>query len=486
MSGSPRDEPIRLDFSNMMAPDIPRPRGITEDELDAMAGRAAEAVAALNGRRKAGATNNEHFEERAIADLPWMDLPRERFELTRINELAARVREAYDNFVVLGIGGSALGNAALVSALCPPLYNELDRERRGGPRVYVLDNIDPVQSECLFDMLDMDRTAFNVITKSGYTAETLSHLLVVRERLRRAVGGDAHKHIIATTDRSRGPLRQMAREEGYETLTVPDGVGGRFSVLSPVGLLTAAVAGIDVHALLAGAAAMDERCQSERLRENPALMNAVLQYLCDQRGMCMSVLMPYAHSLYAVADWHRQLWAESLGKKLDRTGRAVHCGPTPVKALGATDQHSQVQLYMEGPYDKVITFFAVESFGVTCAMPPVVDAPEGVDYLAGHTLNELLEAERIATAMALTENGRPNCTIALPRLCPHTVGQLLYMLEVQTALAGELYNINAFNQPGVDRGKKIAQAMLGRQGREYDDIRTDINMRLGKKATSVV
>ncbi len=474
---------IRLDFNNMMQPNVPAPHGFSKEELDSMAGQAAAAAAAVQKRREAGRT--KPFLDREIKDMAWTDLPHERFQVDEIAALAGEIRSEYDNFVVLGIGGSALGNIALVSALCKPYYNELPRDVRGGPRVYVLDNVDPLQSQTLFDMLDPKRTVFNVISKSGKTAEAMGQLLIARDRLR-AAGADVAKQIVATTDRAHGKLVPMARDHGWRTLIVPDGVGGRFSVMSPVGLLTAAVAGIDVDALLAGAAAMDLRCLNTDLWANPALMNAVLQFMSDQNSKPISVMMPYAWGLYSVADWFRQLWAESLGKNVDRNGKPIHVGPTPVKALGATDQHSQVQLYMEGPFDKVITFLAVADFGVTCVIPDGVADLDGVGYLAGHTLNQVLEAERIGTELALTENSRPNCTIHMPTVSPHTLGQLFYMLEMQTAFAGELYNIDAFNQPGVELGKLNAHAMLGRKGEKFEQRKAIVDARPAKDPTRII
>ncbi len=478
-----REGAIRLDFNNMMQPNIPAPHGFAEEDLNAMASWAAQAVQAVQARRQAGRA--KPFEERQIEDLAWTDLPHERFQVEKIKEAAAAARGDCDNFVVLGIGGSALAITAIVSALLPPYYNELSREQRGGPRIYVLDNVDPLQSKILFDMLDPRRTIFNVISKSGTTAEAISQLLIARDRLRKA-GADPSKQIIATTDKDGGALIELAKREGWLRFIVPDGVGGRFSALSPVGLLPAAVVGVDIDALLDGAALMDWRCLSIDLWANPALMNAVLQFLSDQRGKPMSVMMPYAWSLYWTADWFRQLWAESLGKNVERHGKPVNVGPTPVKALGVTDQHSQMQLYMEGPFDKVITFVAVEDFGCECPIPDDVDDIDGVSYLAGHTLNEVMEAERIGAELALKENGRPNCTIYLPRISAHTLGQLFYMLEMQTAYAGEFYNINAFDQPGVELGKLNAHAMLGRKGEKYEKRKIEIEKRPPKDPKFII
>jgi len=256
-------------------------------------------------------------------------------------------------------------------------------------------------------------------------------------------------------------------------------VGGRFSVLSPVGLLSAAMTGIDVSALLAGAAYADKLCSEPDVWRNPAYMNAAIHYLGYERGRTLSVMMPYAQALKDVADWFAQLWAESLGKKHDLDGNVVHIGPTPIKALGVTDQHSQVQLYVEGRFDKIVNFVAVERFQNEVPIPSGwPDTPE-VNYLGGHTLNELMKVEREGTALALAEAGRPSVTFTLPEVNAFTVGQLLFTLEVQTAAIGELFRINAFDQPGVEAGKIAAYALMGRTG--YEARRQEIQA--GRKSS---
>ena len=239
-------------------------------------------------------------------------------------------------------------------------------------------------------------------------------------------------------------------------------------MLSAVGLLSAAVTGIDIHKLLKGAAEMDALCgKSRKLWENPALTGAALHYLMDKaKGKNIQVMMPYAHALRDVADWFRQLWAESLGKRGDRAGKIVHAGQTPERALGATDQHSVMQLYVEGPFDKVITFVTVDEFRTTAPIPPAFPDFEALRYLGGQTLNELMKVEQRATELALTQRGRPNCAIRLERLNEETIGALLYLLEMQTAYAGELYNVNAFDQPGVELSKNFIYGLMGRKGYE--------------------
>jgi glucose-6-phosphate isomerase len=465
---------LRLDYTNMLAEVIGSQHGIALSDLEKLQPVINDIHQKLTQRRD----KNE---------LPFMELPYQSGELGRIKELAQRIKQDVDNLVVVGIGGSALGPQALQQALNHPHYNLLSHDQRKGcPRIFFCDNIDPEQLQGLMDVLPMERTAINVITKSGSTAETIANFLVIRDRLIGQIGQKAFAgRIIATTDPVRGPLRQIAQAEGYATLDIHPGVGGRFSVFTAVGLFPAAVCGIDIDQLLAGAAYMDKCCNTPQLQHNPAYMNAALQYLANTRkGKPISVLMPYSSRLKYTAEWYMQLWAESLGKKYSLSGEVVNVGPTPVGAVGATDQHSQLQLYMEGPADKVVTFIRLKKFSHNLPLPDAFLEQEAFNYLGGHNIAELLLAEQTATAMALSHNGRPNCSLVLPELNPFNLGQLLYMLEVQTAVSGELYGINAFDQPGVEAGKQATYALMGRHG--YEDKRKQIDRQLSQQRKYVV
>ena len=442
-----------LDYSNMFAPRL-NGRGITTDHFQQMTRDFERVHAAVRADVDAG-------------KIGFFKLPYARESVAHIRNFADGIGQAFDTVVVLGIGGSALGTLALQHALKPPHWNELDDERRDYfPRLYVLDNIDPSTIGPFLDRIDLRRTLFNVVSKSGATAETMAQFLIVRERLAQTFDEDGYRgHLIFTTDPERGVLREMAKEENIPTLTIPPDVGGRFSVLSAVGLLPAALIGIDVDALLDGAAAMEERCRSAHLEENPAGLFACLQHAADvEHAAPIHVMMSYTDRLYLVADWFRQLWAESLGKRKGRDGKDVYKGPTPVKALGVTDQHSQVQLYMEGPFDKTVTFLGVQDFGVDVAIPTLYSNVRALSYLGGHTLGELLNAERLATTQALAANGRMNMTIELPKLDAHTMGQLLMMLQIATVYAGALYDVDPFDQPGVELGKDLTYGLMGREG----------------------
>ncbi|MEO0651689.1 MAG: glucose-6-phosphate isomerase, partial [Planctomycetota bacterium] len=313
-----------------------------------------------------------------------------------------------------------------------------------------------------------------VISKSGGTAETMSQFLIFRQKLIDALGADGHaEHLVVTTDAERGVLREIVAREGYQSFVVPDGVGGRFSVLSPVGLLSSALLGMDTEGLLKGAAAMDARCKEAAFEDNPAALHAAIQHgLHAKRGKPIAVTMSYSHRLRDCADWYAQLLAESIGKRLDVDGNEVFRGPTPVRAVGVTDQHSQVQLYVEGPHDKWFTLLSVEKPDHSVAIPTAYPDLEGASYLGGRTLAELFRAERDGTRIALTEARRPNATIEVEQVTAHAVGQLFYMLETSVALLGEHYQVDAFDQPGVEAGKVAAYALMGRAG--YEERRAEI------------
>jgi glucose-6-phosphate isomerase len=454
------DQSIRLDYGNMMAPRLGG-RGLDPDALSALAERFRAIHHDVHGRRETG-------------ELGFYQLL-DPTELTaEIETFADGPGQAFENVVILGIGGSALGATSLLHALRGRDWNERsDEERDHFPRLFVLDNVDPDTVGSLLDRIDVRRTLFNVISKSGTTAETMSQFLIVRDRLAEALDDEdaIRRHLLFTTDPESGVLRQIADDEGVVTLPIPRNVGGRFSVLSAVGLLPAAMVGIDIERLLSGARAMRDRCETGDLLENPAGLYAALQWLADSgTGAPIHVMMPYSDRLYSMADWFRQLWAESLGKRVSRAGEEVFVGPTPVKALGATDQHSQVQLYMEGPFDKTITFLAVAEREHDLTIPTGYGEIEALGYLGGQTLGSLLDAERRATTAALAERGRMNMTLTLPRLDEHALGQLFVLLEIATVYAGALYDVDPLDQPGVELGKRLTYGLMGRPGVEPADL----------------
>jgi len=452
-----RNTRLELDTDNLWADAVGAGQGLERQKVDQYSETMADYTASIE-RRRGG-------------DIGFMNLPYERELAADIQQHADELRSWCENFVVLGIGGSALGNITVHKALNHPQHNLLpaDHEARGGtPRIFVLDNVDPQRISGLMDVLsgELDRTAFNVITKSGSTAETMSQFLHVRDLLRRTDGCDPARQITLTTDAEpdESLLRRIAQKEGYTAFPIPDNVGGRFSVLSPVGLLSAAVGGVDIQSLLQGAGDMDEACTPEDVGNNPAALYALTQYLFFRDGKNISVLMPYSHALRGLADWFCQLWAESLGKKDGLEVEEVFTGPTPVGSVGVTDQHSVMQLYQDGPFDKVLTLVEVES---TCGEElPICegDAEEELSYLAEHSFNDLFGYELEATRCALREKNRPNCTLRIPEVSEQTLGELFMFYEYAVTYMGYLLQVNPFDQPGVELGKEYTYGLMGREG----------------------
>jgi glucose-6-phosphate isomerase len=453
---------IKLLYGRMFRDALDGEHGIQRERLTELAGRFGTVRAEVRQRRAAG-------------EYGFYKLVDQGSTVRAIKTFGEGLGQAYDHVLVLGIGGSALGTKALLNALRRPAWNEWDDEGRDFfPRLTVLENIDPSSVAAALQRIDPRRVLVNVISKSGGTAETMAQYLIVRAWLEEALGPAAHRHLVFTTDPARGALRELAQREHIATLDVPPEVGGRFSVLSPVGLLPAALVGIDIDGLLSGARRALERAESEDLLQNPPALYAALHWAADvDLGARIHVLMPYTDRLREFAEWYRQLWAESLGKQVDRQGRTVHLGPTPVGAVGATDQHSQAQLFMEGPFDKAITFVTVEDLGVDVEIPRPSSGqslPSDLNYLPGHTLGELLRAEYEATSTALTRKGRMNCTLRLPDLTAATMGEAIMFFQLATGYAGAWYGIDPFDQPGVELGKRLTYAAMGRPGYQAEEV----------------
>ncbi len=465
------DSAIRLDVSRVFSNSVGE-HGLDENVLDALGDRAASAHEAVQAARGTGM-------------LGWTELPTSTEALDRSREVWAKVGDGIEDLVVCGIGGSALGTTCVATALLHPMHNYLPRDARGGhPRIWVLDNIDPAWIKAHLDFVDPAKTVFSVVSKSGTTAETMSQFLVARKMLEEKLGDDYRRHIVCTTDPEGGKLRGIAADEGFETLPVPQGVGGRFSVLSAVGIFPAVAGGVDVEGLLAGAAVMDERCSGADMWKNPALLQAAILHALGQMGVNIHVMMPYSQALRDYADWYKQLLAESLGKRVARDGSVVNVGPTPAKALGVTDQHSQIQLYTEGPFDKLVTIIDVAKPAEALPLPSVYEGIEGVSYLGGHTLAELMAAECAGTQVALEQGGRPFEVVTVPEVNAHVLGQLFAWAELAIAYGGELLDIDAFDQPGVEAGKRAAYALMGRAG--FEELKGELGKRAAASAKHVL
>lgn len=452
---------VNLYYKNVTAEVIGEEHGVSAEQFAELADQVKDAIHAVNNARNDNET-------------PYRDLPYNAKYSDSVKQVAEQFKGC-ENFVVLGIGGSALGNIALQTALNPYMYNVDAGQRNGNPRLFVLDNVDPSQFGSFVEWIsgELENTVFNVVSKSGRTAETASQFLSIVKVLENKLGADAlKKHVIATTDANQGTLRKIADNAGLVTLEVPDGVGGRFSVLSPVGLMSAAMCGIDIDELLAGARSMDQRVSTADFKKNPALVNAAINWHYYNRDKKISVMFPYAYALKDLADWYRQLWAESLGKAKDVNGNDVFVGATPVKALGTTDQHSQVQLYREGPNDKLYTFLQVKKFDNDVIIGPAPESAPELNYLAGASMAKLLNSEKIATEYAMLQDERPCMTVLFDKIDAHAIGEFIYLFEVTTSITGRLLGINTYDQPAVELGKEATFALMGCEG--FEDMAAKI------------
>ncbi len=459
---------VTVHIENALAERIGPEYGLSRDEIRGLMGcRPASVITA----RKRG------------ADRPAFTYSAEQTE-AQLDALIAECREFEKQFpkglrdvVILGIGGSALGARALKAALLHPFHDMLPADLRPKPRLHVLDNVDPAQAAGLLDVLEPATTGLIAISKAGGTAETVAGFAVARKWLVDAgLRWQSQSFIITNEPAPEGRttlLWDLAEREGIRRMGMPILLGGRYSVLSPVGLVPAALARLDAKALVAGAACMYGRCESTDPWANPAFLLAAVchQYLIHPkhpRNVC--VLMPYSSALSYMADWFIQLWAESLGKAKNLKGALVNAGQTPVRAVGATDQHSQLQLFQEGPHDKVILFVEVGKYGRDVEIPPAL--PGEPEYLAGKTLGKLLSAEKRGTEFALSDAQRPNVTIHVPAISEKSIGELFFLFWMQTAIMAELMGINAFDQPGVEASKNATRALMGAPGGDYDALRS--------------
>ncbi len=458
--------PLKLDYSNVMQENLGAEHGLSIQEFEQLLMKGKQVQQNLRKQAEQG-------------ELGFYQLPFKKEVIEEVNTFASAARKRFEYYVHLGIGGSALGPIAIQTSLLDSYYNLYQ-----SPKMFFPDNVDPDWIYELLQQINVSKTLFHVVSKSGATAETAASLLYFMKYLKQTLGDNFYKNLIFTTDPVEGLLNVIARDYPIKCFRIPPNVGGRFSVLSPVGLISAALAGVDIKALVKGAAEMSEICNNDDLLQNPAFIFAAIHYLYMKKGKNISVLMPYSNKLRDLADWYRQLWAESLGKRYDIHGNVVEVGQTPVKALGATDQHSQIQLYVEGPNDKVITFLEVEQFKHNEPLHNYFEQIKEFDYFEGKTLGQLLNYEKKATELALTNNQRPNLTIKFSEVSAENVGAFFFLLEAATAFAGGLLEINAFDQPGVEQGKIATYALMGRKG--YDKKRQEILEQLEKKRTFVV
>ncbi len=439
---------IHIDFNHCMDPT--EKFGISDDALERMAGNWLQVHRALHAMHEMG-------------QVQFMHLPYLEDTLQRVQAKAEALQQKFDVMVVLGIGGSGLGAKAIYEASFGPL---IPGASLPGPKsLFVLDTLDPNYLTRFLEHLDLDNTVFNVVSKSGNTVETMAQFMLFYDLLKKRVGEERFRqHIVMTTDPQKGTLRRLCAEEGFESFEILPGVGGRFSVLSPVGLFPAAFLGIPLAELAEGAIRMDRRCKLEDLWTNPAAMFAVVAFLLNQtRNKTQLVLLNYSENLNGCVEWFCQLWAESLGKRENLAGQEVRSGITPIHASGPRDQHSQVQLFVDGPLDKMVMFWHQQKNAQDLKVPKIFSDMENLNYLGGKGIAEILEAEIVATEQALYESRVPSFKLNLFGSDPYTLGQLFYLLEVATVYLGGLMNVNPYDQPGVELGKRYIYGRLGRE-----------------------
>lgn len=367
----------------------------------------------------------------------FLNLSKVKAQVLAVKALVSKYRGKFKDIVILGMGGSALG----VTCIRDAIFGKYSMFRE--PRVFVLDNLDLIKEA--EPLIDLDKTLFVVITKSGSTPETMAQYFYFRKKV-------SKENFIFITDPEKGELRKIGEKFKIPMLSIPVNVGGRFSVLSPVGLFPAALMGADIEEMLAGAEEMAKNFERTEFDLNLAFQIATIQYLLDwEQGIRITVMMPYSSRLASFADWYRQLLAESIGKN--------GAGLTPLTALGVTDQHSQLQLYNDGPKDKLILFLEVEDEDKT--MIPKIEN-EDFKYLDGCTFGKLMKSEKVATEQALTQYKKPNITLKIPKVDEKNLGRLFMLFETSIAFLGEYYRINAFDQPGVELGKKLTKELLSK------------------------
>ncbi|MFH1507845.1 MAG: glucose-6-phosphate isomerase, partial [Candidatus Omnitrophota bacterium] len=421
-----------------------------------------------------------HDKNRIALSLEWVRLPyQNKAVILKINKIARQINTKYENVLFLGIGGSYLGLKAAQDALLPAYYNDFCSLRKNNPRVYFEgNNLDPDTLSVLLKNLNPKKTFVVVISKSGETTETKAAFMAVENWLENNVGKNSGRQILAITDPQSGTLRQRINQEqnrdklSFRSLPLFKGVGGRFSEFN-MGLLHLAICGVDIQKVLAGARDMAKQCENPEILKNPAYMYALLHHILDKKGKSLAIMMPFAEGLKATADWYCQLLAESLGKKFSRKitvdasglevwlrdkNKAVNVGRTPVAARGTNDLHSIQQNNIEGKNDKVVTFIRVEKFKND------IKIQAKNDLLSQKNYSGLIKLAQEATEWALVRESRPNCTIILPEVSPYYWGGLLYFLEMATAFEGELLDINAFDQPGVEGYKNYIYFKLHKPG----------------------
>jgi len=487
---------IKFDFNNLFSTGLGRNNGVTEREIQEKKGDILKAQAHL---RKILSSK----QARVSLGLEWANLPfQEKKTIDSIQSLGNKICRKYEHVLFLGIGGSYLGLKAAQDALAPAYYNDFKAQRKKLPRVYFEgNNLDPSTLSAVLKNLNPKKTFVVVISKSGETTETKAAFLVVKNWLKQGTGKLFGRQILAITDPKSGSLRrevdaaQKKDKFSFPSLPLLKGVGGRFSEFN-MGLLHLAIIGVQVSDVLNGARQMARECRKKEIFQNPALMYALLMnILYERKGKAIAVLMPFSQALKSTADWYIQLLAESLGKKYGRKIRiapdgsevweadrkaVLNAGRTPISVCGTGDLHSIQQNNIEGENNKTITFIKVENFKQD------IRVPKEEDLLGEKLYSKLLSLALEATEWALVREQRLNCTIILPEISPFYWGALLFFFEMACAFEGELLNINAFDQPGVEGYKNYMYYKLGKKGLPLEFAKTIKKFPLIKKKKYII
>lgn len=395
-----------------------------------------------------------------MSDDGFFGLPKRSDLLNSSKKLAKKLKGTYENVVVLGIGGSALGFRAVAEALLGKDHNLCPK---GKPKFFVMDYLEPNSIAKIFELAPAKKSIYVAISKSGKTQETAAHLAYFGSKLEREIGkrGLEDRVVIISELEGENPFQKIAERLRLRCLEIPPLVGGRFSVFSPVGLFPLALMGIDVDSLLRGAAKFNRLIENPEPEKNPALYYALIHYIYAQKGHNVTVFFLYDRSLESLGDWLVQLWAESLGKRFNRRQELVEVGLTPVRAIGPRDQHSILQLLVEGPFDKVITMIWAKEFLKDLKINMPTWQKKEFKYLSKKSFGEILLSEAQGTYLALTKSGKPTIKINPEIINAESLGYLMQFFMCATAYMAELWEINAFDQPGVQLGKDISKRLLG-------------------------
>ncbi|TVR45488.1 MAG: hypothetical protein EA402_04305 [Planctomycetota bacterium] len=442
-----------LDYTHSLAGSIGATHGLTDAEVDTLVAKFPKYHEAIEELRSTG--------ESAFFDMPYQDTK-------PVKELLKAHKGKWDAVVVVGMGGAAITPLTLVHSLLHEQWNQLpSKARKGGPLVFAIDNLDPKSINDLCEVIDPKKTLFLVVSRSGNTAETNAIYIWLEAWLRKKSGKDAvTKQVLGFTDPS-SPLAAALGSAKASIIPLPGNLQDRMAWLGPHSLLLAGLCNLDVDALISGAADMDKRCRHDRAVENPAYMHSLIQYLLTRkRRKTIHAMMTFSRRLATVSDWYSHNLSVSLGKMLNRKGKAVHVGPGPAYCWGATGCYGQMQLFQEGPFDKVTTFITTKDHGVAMEVPNAHAKVDGLSYLAGKDIAAIIDAGFTTAAQVITAAGRPNMTITLDAIDEATISGLYYLLSLSAVMSAELYGIDPFNQPGVDSNKQAVFAQLGRVGFE--------------------